>query len=185
MYKHVPEGNVRTLLAAAMMALCAGMTACAGGASDNQFGPADGQAIRKVGTDLETAFNAKDVDKILALYTDNSVFMPPNKPVLRGRDPLKSFYSSLLAGGSHDLKITVNDVAGHGPIALRERRVLDDERRQARSRQVPCSSCATWQATGKSNIRAGARTCRRRCRRVQGSQAQGRQETQGLGVDGG
>src|SRR5262245_33618743 len=100
-----------------MIALCAGMTACAGNAKDNEFGPADGQAIRKVSSDLETAFNAKEVDKILTLYTDNSVFMPPNKPVLRGREPLRSFYNSLLSGGAHDLKITVDDVAGHGPIA--------------------------------------------------------------------
>ena len=108
---------MRKLLVVTLIACCAGMTACAGNAKDNEFGPADGQAIRKVSGDLETAFNAKDVDKILALYTDNSVFMPPNKPVLRGREPLKSFYNSLLSGGSHDLKMTVDDVAGHGPIA--------------------------------------------------------------------
>jgi uncharacterized protein (TIGR02246 family) len=108
---------VRTLLAITIAALCAGLTACAGGAKDSEFGTADAQAIRQISADLETAFNAKDVDKILALYTDNSVFMPPNRPVLRGRDPLKSFYNGLLTGGSHDLKMTADDVAGHGPIA--------------------------------------------------------------------
>jgi uncharacterized protein (TIGR02246 family) len=108
---------VRTFVAITIIALCAGMTACAGSARDNEFGPSDAQAIRQVSADLETAFNAKDVDKILSLYTENSVFMPPNKPVLRGRDPLRSFYNGLLSGGSHDLKVTVDDVAGHGPIA--------------------------------------------------------------------
>ena len=43
--------------------------------------------------------------------------MPPNKPLLRGREPLKSFYQNMLNGGSTDLKLTTVDVAGHGPIA--------------------------------------------------------------------
>ena len=108
---------MRTVLAIGIVALCAGVGACGGGAKEQAFGPSDGQAIRQLSTDLETAFNAKDVDKILSLYTDNSVFMPPNKPLLRGRDPLRSFYNGLLSGGSHDLKLTVEDVAGHGPLA--------------------------------------------------------------------
>jgi len=108
---------VRTVLAIGVVALCVGMGACAGGAKEKEFGASDAQAIRQVSTDLETAFNAKDMTKILSLYTDNSVFMPPNKPLLRGRDPLKSFYNSLVSDGAHDLKLTVDDVAGHGPIA--------------------------------------------------------------------
>ena len=115
--KHGRRGTVRIFLAVTMIAVCAGIGACAGTATDKAFGVADAQAIRQVSSDLETAFNAKDVDKILSLYTDNSVFMPPNKPVLRGRDPLRGFYNGLLSGGSRDLKITVEDVAGHGPIA--------------------------------------------------------------------
>jgi ketosteroid isomerase-like protein len=100
-----------------IVALCAGVGACAGGAKEQEFDTSDAQVIRQISSDLETAFNAKDVDKILSLYTDNSVFMPPNKPVLRGREPLRGFYNTLLSGGSHDLKVTVEDVAGHGPIA--------------------------------------------------------------------
>lgn len=106
---------MKTVRAMAIVALCAGASAC-GGARDKEFGPADAQAIRQVSTDLETAFNAKDVDRILSLYTDNSVFMPPNKPLLRGREPLKGFYNGLLGADSHDLKLSVDDVAGHGPI---------------------------------------------------------------------
>jgi ketosteroid isomerase-like protein len=108
---------VRTVLGIGIVALCAGVGACAGGAKEKDFGASDAQALRQVSSELETSFNAKDTEKILSLYTENSVFMPPNKPLLRGREPLKSFYNSLLSGGSHDLKLTVDDVAGHGPIA--------------------------------------------------------------------
>ena len=101
-------------IAAAMVVLAA--TAC-GGPAQQEFSTTDAEAIRAATTALETAFNAKDVDKILSLYTDNSVFMPPNKPLLRGREPLKGFYSGMLNSGAQDLKLTTEDVAGHGPIA--------------------------------------------------------------------
>jgi ketosteroid isomerase-like protein len=100
----------------AVFALSVGVSACSG-PKEQAFGTPDAQAIRQATKALETAFNAKEVDKILSLYTDNSVFMPPNKPLLRGRGPLKGFYEGLLNGGSTDLKLTSEDVAGHGPLA--------------------------------------------------------------------
>ena len=106
----------RVLTMALAASVCLSASAC-GGKQEAEFGTADQQAIRQVTTALETSFNAKDVDKILSLYTDNSTFMPPNKPLLRGRGPLKGFYDGLLNGGAKDLKITPADVAGHGPLA--------------------------------------------------------------------
>jgi ketosteroid isomerase-like protein len=107
---------MRTVIMMAALALGVGVSGC-GGPKEQLFGTPDAQAIRQATSTLETAFNAKDVDKILSLYTDNSVFMPPNKPLLRGRASLKGFYEGLLTGGSTDLKLTPEDVAGHGPIA--------------------------------------------------------------------
>jgi ketosteroid isomerase-like protein len=109
---------MQRVLTSALVALsvCVGASAC-GGKTEAEFGMPDQQAIRQVSATLESAFNAKDIDKILTLYTENSVFMPPNKPLLRGRALLKGFYDSLLAGGSKDLKITSGDVAGQGPLA--------------------------------------------------------------------
>jgi ketosteroid isomerase-like protein len=107
---------MRTVITVAVFALSVGVSAC-GGPKEQVFGAPDTQAIRQATTTLETAFNAKDVEKILSLYTDNSVFMPPNKPLLRGRASLKGLYEGLLTGGSTDLKLTPEDVAGHGPLA--------------------------------------------------------------------
>jgi ketosteroid isomerase-like protein len=98
------------------MSVCLSASAC-GGKQEAEFGIPDQQAIRSVTSALETSFNAKDVDKLLTLYTENSVYMPPNKPLLRGRDSLKQFYDGLLNGGSKDLKITPADVSGHGTLA--------------------------------------------------------------------
>jgi ketosteroid isomerase-like protein len=107
---------MRTVITMAVFALSVGVSACSG-PKEQVFGTADAQAIRQATATLETTFNAKDMDKILSLYTDNSVFMPPNKPLLRGRAALKGFYEGLLNGGSTDLKLTADDVAGHGPLA--------------------------------------------------------------------
>jgi ketosteroid isomerase-like protein len=101
---------------AAVLTLGLAAAAC-GGPKEKEFGQADQQAIRKVTTTLESSFNSKNVASILALYSDNSVFMPPNKPLLWGRESLKGFYDGLLAAGAADLKLLPEDVAGHGPLA--------------------------------------------------------------------
>ena len=102
----------------AVVALTIGASACSG-PKEEAFSRTDGEAIRQISADLAAAFNAKEVDKILALYTDNSVFMPPNAPLLRGREPLKSFYTDLLAGGAPALTLQPEDLAGVLEVAKR------------------------------------------------------------------
>jgi ketosteroid isomerase-like protein len=99
------------------LALTVGVSACASGASEQEFTRADQEVIRKNAVDLAAAFNAKQVDKVLEFYADNSVFMPPNAPLLRGRDPLKSFYSGMIEQGATDLRLEPEEISGHGPIA--------------------------------------------------------------------
>ena len=98
---------VLTLIAAA---------ACSSAGEADQFTTQDADSIRQRTAQLATAFNAKQIDTILELYPDNSVFMPPNAPVLRGREPLREFYEDLL-GRATNLHLETEDVAGHGPLA--------------------------------------------------------------------
>ena len=107
---------MRRVMMVTVLAFGVGLSAC-GGSKEQEFSTTDAQALRQATTALEASFNAGKVDDILMLYADNSVFMPPNKPLLRGRGPLKSFYDGLLHAGSTDLKLTPDDVAGHGPLA--------------------------------------------------------------------
>jgi ketosteroid isomerase-like protein len=106
---------MRTVIKAAALALALGVGACSGPV-EPAFGRADSDAIRKSTADLAAHINSKNVDQILALYTDNSVFMPPNAPLLRGREPLKSFYTDLVSK-VNEIGLEPVDVAGHGPIA--------------------------------------------------------------------
>jgi ketosteroid isomerase-like protein len=105
-----------SLLAALVLAVT--VSACATAATQQEeFSRADADAIRKASVDLAAAFNQKQVDTVLDFYAENSVFMPPNAPQLRGRDPLKSFYGELMAKGAANLQLEPAEVAGHGPIA--------------------------------------------------------------------
>lgn len=108
---------MRHAVTMAALLLTIGVSACATGAKEEGFNRADQEAIRKNAADLSAAFNEKQVDRIIALYADNSVFMPPNAPTLRGRAPLKSFYTSMIEKGATELTLEPDEVAGHGPIA--------------------------------------------------------------------
>jgi ketosteroid isomerase-like protein len=108
---------MRHAVTIAALALTVAVSACATGANEQGFTRADQEAIRKNAADLAAAFNAGQVDKVLEFYAENSVFMPPNAPLLRGRDPLKSFYSEMIERGAKDLRLEPEEVSGHGPIA--------------------------------------------------------------------
>ena len=108
---------MRYAVTIATLALTAVVSACATGAKEEGFTRADQDAIRKNAEELAAAFNARQVDKVLGFYAENSVFMPPNAPLLRGRDPLKSFYTGMIEQGATDLRLEPDEVSGHGPIA--------------------------------------------------------------------
>jgi ketosteroid isomerase-like protein len=107
---------MRTVMKAAALALALGVGACGGGPVESAFSKADSDAIRKSTADLASSINDKNVEQILGLYAENSVFMPPNAPLLRGREPLKSFYTDFVSKVT-DIRLEPVDVAGHGPIA--------------------------------------------------------------------
>ena len=105
---------MRYAVTIAALALTLSVSACAG-KTDPGFTRADAEAIKKNTSDFITAFNAKEVDKVIEFYGENSVLMPPNKPLLRGRDVLKSFYGEQVTRGQ--LSMEVEEVQGHGPLA--------------------------------------------------------------------
>ena len=84
--------------------------------------PASFRYARRAGVlaaiQIVAAFNAKDITKILDMYAESSVFMPPNEPIIRGKDALRQFYENLVTRqGASDLKMEISEVAGHGTLA--------------------------------------------------------------------
>jgi ketosteroid isomerase-like protein len=85
--------------------------------NEPQFGQQDAARLRQRTQEYTQAFNGKDVQKVLAFYSGETVFMPPNAPTLRGRDAVGDFYKAMYSEGAGDLAIESKDVGGHGTLA--------------------------------------------------------------------
>ena len=108
---------MRAAATSAVLALALAAGACAG-PKQQEFTLADREAIQKAHADFVEAFNAKDLDRIIPLYSAESLFMPPNSPSMRGPDAVRSFYTSLIADGVASLDMESEEINGHGPMAL-------------------------------------------------------------------
>jgi ketosteroid isomerase-like protein len=106
---------MRTAVRIAVAALAVTAAAC-GGTNQPQFTTKDQTSIRAKNENLMQAINAKDVAKIVDLYAEDTTFMPPNRPIIRGKDPLKAFYQDLLSG-ANGVRLTVDQVSGSGQLA--------------------------------------------------------------------
>ena len=107
---------MRSIIKASLVAAMIATAAC-GGAPQEEFTRADAEAIRKELDDFVSLFDSKKTESIVTKYAENSVFMPPNAPLLRGREPLNSFFNDLFTRGATDLAMNPDTVVGHGPLA--------------------------------------------------------------------
>jgi ketosteroid isomerase-like protein len=101
------------LCAVAALALAA--AACSG-PKQQEFTKKDAQDIRQRNDAFVQAFNGGQVPQLVNLYAESVVFMPPNQPVIRGKDALKNYYDEMLKATT-DLRLNVTEVGGAGPIA--------------------------------------------------------------------
>jgi uncharacterized protein (TIGR02246 family) len=60
-------------------------------------GPTDSEAIRKLGEEWERAIGSGDIRRLLALVTDDIVFMPPSAPSIVGKRALEDVYRAFFA----------------------------------------------------------------------------------------
>jgi ketosteroid isomerase-like protein len=93
------------------------MSAGRSGNSGPRFDKTDVDNINRLIEDLKTAFNAKDSAKAAALYSTTGVVMPPNKPIMRGRQFVDQYYKDRFSEGASDLELTAVDVSGQGTLA--------------------------------------------------------------------
>jgi len=57
---------------------------------------ADKEAIKKITDDFNAAFNAGDIDKLVSLFTDDAVRIPPNEPALIGKEAIRGMFQQQL-----------------------------------------------------------------------------------------
>jgi len=87
----------RILLASIILATAGACTPSGQGTPSATAATSDEAAIR-AGTDSwTTAYNAGDVDKIVALYADDAVLMPPNVQALPGHAAIRKYLTADVA----------------------------------------------------------------------------------------
>lgn len=74
------------------------LSACAPAGPPAADTAADEAALKATTVTWLEAYNTGDVEKMVALYTDDAVLMPPHAPVARGRDAIRAFLTAETAG---------------------------------------------------------------------------------------
>jgi uncharacterized protein (TIGR02246 family) len=113
-----PGGIMKRPTAVYIVAALALVASACGTPKQEEFTTQDAAVIRQRTDAYVKAFNAKQIPQVMDLYAENATFMPPNRPVLRGRDAIRNFYDELInQTGATNLNLDVSEVVGHGPLA--------------------------------------------------------------------
>lgn len=71
---------------------------------------ADTKAIRDIDDARRKAYDAKDVDKLAALYTDDAAMMTPGSPAANGKDAIRKAWTEFMADPAMSLKFKASRV---------------------------------------------------------------------------
>lgn len=67
--------------------------------------------IGSVNRDFESAMAAGDADRVAALYTEDCILLPPDAPMVRGRDATGEFWAGAIAAmGVKSVKLETVDL---------------------------------------------------------------------------
>jgi len=92
------------------------LSGCAPPAADTA---AEEAAIREMNVEWMNAANAKDVERMLGLYTDDASLYPPNLAIVTGKEAIRTYYSQLMEspGFVTSLEITNVGISSAGDLA--------------------------------------------------------------------
>ncbi|XP_072031432.1 uncharacterized protein [Amphiura filiformis] len=68
---------------------------------------------------------AKDVNGLAEMYTEDCKYMPPNSPVIEGKEGVKKVYEGFFEAGAADGKLVSNEVGPSGDSHVFMRGVYD------------------------------------------------------------
>jgi uncharacterized protein (TIGR02246 family) len=73
--------------------------------------------LSKLAPEWAATYNAKDAAKLAGFYTEDSVYMPPNAPMVKGRAAIEAHLKQELQEGYTNLKLTPMESAISGSQA--------------------------------------------------------------------
>jgi uncharacterized protein (TIGR02246 family) len=74
-------------------------------------------AVSKISSEYQAATNARDVSKLIGLYADDAIEMPPNQPMLRGKASIEGYYKKQFDEGTPKLMLEPMESAIAGTVA--------------------------------------------------------------------
>jgi uncharacterized protein (TIGR02246 family) len=74
-------------------------------------------AIRRIGEDWARHWNAGDLDRVVATYAEDAVYLPPHHQAVHGRDAIQEYLKAPLTHGVSELAFEVTYIKQQGPIA--------------------------------------------------------------------
>ncbi len=99
----------KLIVASAIMALSAN-TAVAHDDSDRS-------EIKRVMSSYFEALNASNAERVVALYAEDSVFMPPNTQSIVGIDAIRSAYTGTFKNIDLDVEFTIDEIVQLSPTS--------------------------------------------------------------------
>ena len=79
---------------------------------------ADVEAIRKINEEYDSAHNAGDINRIVALYTDEAVRFPAAGPACIGKNAIRDELQQMFDQVTVELKTVVDDIKVSGDLAF-------------------------------------------------------------------
>lgn len=73
--------------------------------------------IRHIGGEWANHWNAGDLDKVVATYAPDAVYLPPHHGAVHGRDSIREYLETPLGRGVRDLAFDVTCIKQSGNVA--------------------------------------------------------------------
>jgi uncharacterized protein (TIGR02246 family) len=73
--------------------------------------------IRQIGNAWASHWNAGDLDKVIAAYAPDAVYLPPHHRAVHGHDAIREYLKGPLSHGVADLAFDVTYIKQHGGVA--------------------------------------------------------------------
>ncbi len=73
--------------------------------------------IQHAGDDWAKHWNAKQLDKVVEIYAEDAVYLPPHHDAVHGREAIREYLKGPLDHGASDLKFEVTYIKQSGDLA--------------------------------------------------------------------
>ncbi|WP_445956808.1 YybH family protein [Yeosuana sp.] len=103
-------------LALTVVALLLSVTACKKETKTAASRPATSEELGQMNRDFAKALVAKDATAAANLYTENASLLPPNEPMVTGRENIKNYWQGAIDAGLVAASVKTIDASSDGDL---------------------------------------------------------------------